>query len=252
MKFLLLAGRLLTALIGEYLEWAQLGHTLKVYLPECNLVIMWTFLSYVAVFLSQETSYTEMVDLLFFYYIPVLQPKDFWRDELKDFSSTNRYDSNRNGECGPLLLDVLEGYLKYEVWFPYVAFFSCFTVKNILNEIYRKMVIADLLESWCTWYYSYSFSKTMICLLSSDSFLSFYFYFLLILKEKFCYIYQMEYLYVLCCVVLSSWYNKFNWSARFNMPWLNSVVLVIYQVLFLASLLRKPYRSCMLNIFLIF
>ncbi|CAL9207004.1 unnamed protein product [Musa hybrid cultivar] len=72
------SGRLLTALIGEYLEWAQLGHTLKVYLPECNL------------------------------------PKDFWRDELKDFSSTNRYDSNRNGECGPLLLDVLEGYLKYE------------------------------------------------------------------------------------------------------------------------------------------
>ncbi|KAJ0721875.1 putative transcription factor interactor and regulator LisH family [Helianthus annuus] len=32
-------GRLLTALICEYLEWAQLNHTLKVYLPECNLVI---------------------------------------------------------------------------------------------------------------------------------------------------------------------------------------------------------------------
>lgn len=39
-KVVLLAGRLLTALICEYLDWAQLGHTLKVYLPECNLVIM--------------------------------------------------------------------------------------------------------------------------------------------------------------------------------------------------------------------
>ncbi|RWR95529.1 protein TONNEAU 1a-like protein isoform X1 [Cinnamomum micranthum f. kanehirae] len=31
------SGRLLTALICEYLDWAQLGHTMKVYLPECNL-----------------------------------------------------------------------------------------------------------------------------------------------------------------------------------------------------------------------
>ncbi|XP_010908960.1 protein TONNEAU 1a [Elaeis guineensis] len=72
------SGRLLTALICEYLEWAQLGHTLKVYLPECNL------------------------------------PKDFWKAELRDFSSKNGYDMNRSGETGPLLLDVLEGYLKYE------------------------------------------------------------------------------------------------------------------------------------------
>lgn len=36
----MLAGRLLTALVCEYLEWAQLDHTLKVYLPECNLVII--------------------------------------------------------------------------------------------------------------------------------------------------------------------------------------------------------------------
>ncbi|WOL17981.1 protein TONNEAU 1a [Canna indica] len=71
------SGRLLTALICEYLDWAQLGHTLKVYLPESNL------------------------------------PKDFWKDELKDFSNKSRYDVN-NGESGPLLLDVLEGYLKYE------------------------------------------------------------------------------------------------------------------------------------------
>nr|AFK38866.1 unknown [Medicago truncatula] len=31
------SGRLLTALICEYLDWAQLNHSLKVYLPECNL-----------------------------------------------------------------------------------------------------------------------------------------------------------------------------------------------------------------------
>ncbi|XP_059666142.1 protein TONNEAU 1a-like [Cornus florida] len=72
------SGRLLTALISEYLDWAQLGHTLKVYLPECNL------------------------------------QKDFWKSELKEFSSKNGYDPNRNGESGPLILDVLEGFLKYE------------------------------------------------------------------------------------------------------------------------------------------
>lgn len=42
--FVLLSGRLLTALVSEYLEWAQLGHTLKVYLPECNLVSVLDFL----------------------------------------------------------------------------------------------------------------------------------------------------------------------------------------------------------------
>ncbi|KAI6669103.1 hypothetical protein NL676_003988 [Syzygium grande] len=72
------SGRLLTALISEYLDWAQLNHTLKVYLPECNL------------------------------------QKDFWKAELKEFSSKNGYDINRNGDSGPLLLDVLEGFLKYE------------------------------------------------------------------------------------------------------------------------------------------
>lgn len=72
------SGRLLTALIGEYLDWAQLNHTLKVYLPECNL------------------------------------QKDSWKAELKDFSNKNGYDLNRNGDSGPLLLDVLEGFLKYE------------------------------------------------------------------------------------------------------------------------------------------
>ncbi|KAM7271640.1 hypothetical protein ACFE04_030854 [Oxalis oulophora] len=66
------SGRLLTALICEYLEWAQLNHSLKVYLPECNL------------------------------------QKDFWKAELKEFTN------NRNGDGAPLLLDVLEGFLKFE------------------------------------------------------------------------------------------------------------------------------------------
>ncbi|KAK2996799.1 hypothetical protein RJ639_026428, partial [Escallonia herrerae] len=40
--------------------------------------------------------------------------KDAWKSELKDFSNKNGYDLNRNGDSGPLLLDVLEGFLKYE------------------------------------------------------------------------------------------------------------------------------------------
>ncbi|KAI3709394.1 hypothetical protein L2E82_39156 [Cichorium intybus] len=36
----MLSGRFLTALICEYLDWAQLSHTLKVYLPECNLFLL--------------------------------------------------------------------------------------------------------------------------------------------------------------------------------------------------------------------
>nr|ACN30626.1 unknown [Zea mays] len=74
------SGRLLTALVCEYLEWAQLSHTMKVYLPECNL------------------------------------PKDFWKNELKDFSNKSGAEGSRSAESGPLLLDVLEGYLKYEVY----------------------------------------------------------------------------------------------------------------------------------------
>ncbi|KAK3135931.1 hypothetical protein QOZ80_5BG0425430 [Eleusine coracana subsp. coracana] len=72
------SGRLLTALVCEYLEWAQLSHTMKVYLPECNL------------------------------------PKDFWKNELKDFSNKSGAEGSRSAESGPMLLDVLEGYLKYE------------------------------------------------------------------------------------------------------------------------------------------
>ncbi|KAE9618575.1 hypothetical protein Lal_00047540 [Lupinus albus] len=71
------SGRLLTALICEYLDWAQLNHTLKVYLPECNL------------------------------------EKDSWKAELKESTSKNGFELNRNGDS-PLLLDVLEGFLKFE------------------------------------------------------------------------------------------------------------------------------------------
>ncbi|KAK8950338.1 Protein TONNEAU 1b [Platanthera guangdongensis] len=66
-------GRLLTALVSEYLDWAQLSHTLKVYLPECNL------------------------------------EKDFWKAELREFGGKNGSTENR-----PMLLDVLEGFLKSE------------------------------------------------------------------------------------------------------------------------------------------
>ncbi|KAG5379641.1 hypothetical protein IGI04_027483 [Brassica rapa subsp. trilocularis] len=72
------ASRLLCALVCEYLEWAQLDHTLKVYQPECNL------------------------------------QKDSWKSELSDFSSNHGYELNRNGDSAPLLLDVLEGFLKFE------------------------------------------------------------------------------------------------------------------------------------------
>ncbi|KAL5203588.1 hypothetical protein ABZP36_008459 [Zizania latifolia] len=72
------SGLLLTALVCEYLEWAQLSHTMKVYSPECNL------------------------------------PKDFWKNELKDFSNNSGAEGSRSAESGPMLLDVLEGYLKYE------------------------------------------------------------------------------------------------------------------------------------------
>ncbi|KAL0848069.1 hypothetical protein Bca101_021316 [Brassica carinata] len=72
------SGRLLSALVCEYLDWAQLNHTLKVYQPECNL------------------------------------PKESWKSELRDFSSNSGYELNRNGDSKPLLLDVLEGFFKFE------------------------------------------------------------------------------------------------------------------------------------------
>lgn len=49
------------------------------------------------------------------YSVFYFQQKDFWKAELRDFSIKNGYEMNRNVESGPMLLDVLEGYLKYEV-----------------------------------------------------------------------------------------------------------------------------------------
>lgn len=62
-----------------------------------------------------------------------LQQKDFWKSELRDFSSKNGYDLNRTGNSGPLLLDVLEGYLKFEVWHLafLLAMFSLLTLSTV-------------------------------------------------------------------------------------------------------------------------
>ncbi len=116
---LLNAGRLLTSLICEYLDWAQLNHTLKVYLPECNLVIKHFFLSCGSWYcwLCCNNCWTNLFDYLLTYMGIILQQKDSWKAELKEFSSKNGYDLNRNGDSGPLLLDVLEGFLKFEVWY---------------------------------------------------------------------------------------------------------------------------------------
>ncbi|KAL0714451.1 hypothetical protein Bca4012_021430 [Brassica carinata] len=65
------SGRLLSALVCEYLDWAQLNHTLK--------------------------------------------PKESWKSELRDFSSNSGYELDRNGDSKPLLLDVLEGFFKFEI-----------------------------------------------------------------------------------------------------------------------------------------
>lgn len=50
----------------------------------------------------------------------ILQQKDSWKAELKEFSSKNGYDLNRNVDS-PLLLDVLQGFLKFEVLY-FVSF----------------------------------------------------------------------------------------------------------------------------------
>lgn len=72
-------GKLLTALICDYLEWSQLEHTLKVYLPECNL------------------------------------PRGFWKSELKEkLGQKADAEAGKDGEGSPLLLDILETYLKLE------------------------------------------------------------------------------------------------------------------------------------------
>jgi FGFR1 oncogene partner len=103
LEFLLLAGRLLTTLVCEYLEWAQLSHTMKVYLPECNLVS--SDCSCHILFVHFGNQHPLMFPVSF-----VNQPKDFWKNELKDFSNKSGAEGSRSAESGPMLLDVLEGY----------------------------------------------------------------------------------------------------------------------------------------------
>ncbi|KAA3464108.1 protein TONNEAU 1a-like isoform X1 [Gossypium australe] len=43
-----------------------------------------------------------------------MHQKDSWKAELEDFSGKSGYDLNRNGNSGPVLLDVLEGFLKFD------------------------------------------------------------------------------------------------------------------------------------------
>lgn len=115
-------GRLLSALICEYLDWAQLNHTLKVYQPESNLVI-----SYIPLFFKLFDSLRRLK--MKFSHLSgdfdsawkhMQKPKDSWKSELRDFSSSNGYELNRNGDSGPLLLDVLEGFLKFEVFLSFL------------------------------------------------------------------------------------------------------------------------------------
>ncbi|XP_024524436.1 protein TONNEAU 1a [Selaginella moellendorffii] len=67
------AGKLLSGLICEYLEWCSLDRTLKIYLPESNI------------------------------------PRGFSRAELQDKLGLNGTD-----ESSPLLLKILDEYLKLE------------------------------------------------------------------------------------------------------------------------------------------
>ncbi|KAI7993663.1 Protein TONNEAU 1a [Camellia lanceoleosa] len=55
--------------------------------------------------------------------------KDSWKAELKEFSSNNGYDLNKNGDSAALLLDVLEGFLKYEL-----------ALKLIDTEQFRRII----------------------------------------------------------------------------------------------------------------
>lgn len=74
------AGKLLTGLLCEYLEWCKLDRTMDVYLPELN------------------------------------QEKPYSRFELEELLEIKNDKNGASGstESRPLLLEVLEGYLKYE------------------------------------------------------------------------------------------------------------------------------------------
>ncbi|KAA3481685.1 protein TONNEAU 1b-like [Gossypium australe] len=108
------SGRLLTALVCEYLDWAQLNHTLKVYQPECNL------------------------------------QKDSWKAELKDFSIKNGYDLNRNGD-NPVLMDVLDCFLKFELDISNVIphHDDIFSFLNVYNNLYAWKICSWLPITFC-------------------------------------------------------------------------------------------------------
>ncbi|KAL2629647.1 hypothetical protein R1flu_014333 [Riccia fluitans] len=74
------AGKLLTGLICEYLEWCELERTLRVYSPELNM------------------------------------PRPYSRVELEELLEIKSDSSNASGpsDTRPLLMEVLEGYLKSE------------------------------------------------------------------------------------------------------------------------------------------
>lgn len=69
-----------------------------------------------------------------------LQEKDSWKSELKEFSSKNGYDLNRNGDA-PVLLDVLEGFLKFEVSYLHS---SCH-----FFILYRAVFLSGLSRLYC-------------------------------------------------------------------------------------------------------
>ncbi|CAK9202437.1 unnamed protein product, partial [Sphagnum jensenii] len=73
------AGKLLMALVCEYFEWCELEHTLKVFLPELN------------------------------------QPRSYMRSELEELLGLKDKTKLGDAEPQPLLLSVVESYLKAEV-----------------------------------------------------------------------------------------------------------------------------------------
>ena len=60
---------------------------------------------------------------------------------MKEFSSKNGYDLNRNGDSGPLLLDVLEGFLKFEVSWILTETFECLNYKIEIFMVYIFHII---------------------------------------------------------------------------------------------------------------
>ncbi|KAH8944278.1 hypothetical protein BDL97_13G101600 [Sphagnum fallax] len=72
------AGKLLMALVCEYFEWCELEHTLKVFLPELN------------------------------------QPRSYMRSELEELLGLKDKTKLGDAESQPLLLSVVESYLKAE------------------------------------------------------------------------------------------------------------------------------------------